>query len=63
MEGELGRSEELKVADEYSGAWIDRLGGLFLRGGNFWLNSCLIFGEQVGVRKLVLSGYLWECKV
>jgi len=35
VEGELGRSEELKVVDENSGAWIDRLGGLFLEGGNF----------------------------
>jgi len=24
VEGELGRSEELKVADEYGGAWTDR---------------------------------------
>jgi hypothetical protein len=24
VEGELGRSEELKVADEHRGAWIDR---------------------------------------
>ncbi len=62
MEGELGRSEELKVEDEHRGAWIDRLGGLFL-GRNFWLNSFLIFEEHVGVKKLVLSGYLCECKV
>jgi len=62
VEGELGRSEELKVADEHRGAWIDRLGGLFL-GRNFWLSSFFIFEEHVGVRKLVLFGYLCECKV
>ncbi len=62
MEGELGKSEELKVADERGGAWIDRWRSCFLRG-NFWLSGCLIFEEHVGVRKLVLSGYLCECKV
>ncbi len=35
VEGELGRSEELKVANEHRGAWIDRLGGLFLGRGIF----------------------------
>jgi hypothetical protein len=30
LERELGKSEELKVADEDRGAWTDRLRGLFL---------------------------------
>jgi hypothetical protein len=35
VEGELGRSEELKVADEHRSAWIDRLGGMFFGGEEF----------------------------
>jgi hypothetical protein len=51
------------VANEDGGAWIDRLRGLFLGRAIFWLSTFLIFEEHVGVRKLVLSGYLCECKV
>jgi hypothetical protein len=41
----------------------DRWRGLFLGEKNFWLRSGFDLEEQVGVRKLVLFGYLWECKV
>jgi len=50
------------VAEEHRGDGERDWGSVF-GGRNFWLSGCLILEEHVGVRKLGLSGYLWECKV
>lgn len=47
------------MADEHGGALIDRFRCLFLVRA-IGLNSCLIFDEHAGARKLVLSGYCCE---
>ncbi len=61
---ELSRSEERKVAEKRGGVnehWMERF--VFFGREDFWLSSCLILEEHIGVRKLILSGDFCECKV